>query len=323
MSLLYGDDFVGKTDLAGDDYAFYNCKSLTKIEIPDGVTSIGFWSFACCSSLTSVTIPGDVGYIRDGMFYDCIKLTDVIVCDGVTSIGNRAFGNVHTAFTLPSSLRTIDSEAFADGGAGALVIPNGVETIGGYCFGSSYFTSITIPSSVTSIGLQLMSYCGSLTTITCNANIQELPISFAEYCQSLTSVTLPSTLTAFHMDGCQFIACDSLPSITIPASVTDIAANQVFAKCDALREIHFLGNMPNTYSSYVGEQKMPFGNYSAWMDDGDEEQRPCGAQYDEQTGQWTVSGTLYVPTSDSTWDNVASDPAFATLLDNGWSLVRE
>ena len=43
-----------------DDHAFYKCKSLTSVTIPDSVTSISSWAFAYCYGLTSVTIPDSV-----------------------------------------------------------------------------------------------------------------------------------------------------------------------------------------------------------------------------------------------------------------------
>ena len=73
------------------DWAFYNCKSLTSITIPNSVTSIGESAFYRCSGLTSVTIPNSVTSIGESAFYGCSGLASVTIPNSVTSIEESAF----------------------------------------------------------------------------------------------------------------------------------------------------------------------------------------------------------------------------------------
>ncbi len=75
-------------------YAFYYCRSLTSVTIPDGVTSIGDYAFCDCKSLTSVTIGSGVTSIGEDAFCDCKSLTSVTIGSGVTSIGESAFNRI-------------------------------------------------------------------------------------------------------------------------------------------------------------------------------------------------------------------------------------
>merc|ERR1711991_467713 len=71
--------------------AFYDCKRLTSISLPDGLTSIGDRAFVYCSSLTSMSLPDGVTSIGVEAFLGCSSLTSIALPDGVTSIGGLAF----------------------------------------------------------------------------------------------------------------------------------------------------------------------------------------------------------------------------------------
>ena len=97
-------------------YAFYECKSLTSVTIPNNVTTIGEGAFYECKSLTSVTIPNSVTTIGEGAFSGCSGLTSVTIGNSVTSIGTIAFQGCSglTSITIPNSVTSIGDEAFAD-----------------------------------------------------------------------------------------------------------------------------------------------------------------------------------------------------------------
>lgn len=57
---------------------FNGCKYLTKVNLPEGLTTIGNYAFSGCSGLTSITIPKSVTNIGDSAFSDCYKLREVI-----------------------------------------------------------------------------------------------------------------------------------------------------------------------------------------------------------------------------------------------------
>ena len=74
-----------------DCAAFCYCINLTSMMIPDSVTSIGWSAFSGCINLTNMTIPDSVRNIGNDAFYHCVNLTSVIIPDSVTSIGYGAF----------------------------------------------------------------------------------------------------------------------------------------------------------------------------------------------------------------------------------------
>lgn len=73
------------------EQAFFACRSLASVTMPDSVTTIGYGAFIGCISLASVIIPDSVASIENDAFSGCTSLASVIISDSVTGIRNDAF----------------------------------------------------------------------------------------------------------------------------------------------------------------------------------------------------------------------------------------
>ena len=195
--------------------AFYNCSSLTSVEIPDSVTSVGDYAFYNCSSLTSVEIPDSVTSLGNYAFYQCSSLTSVEIGDSVTSIGSWAFYGCSslTSVVIPDSVTRIDNYAFLN---------------------CSSLTSVEIGDSVTSIGVGAFSDCSSLTSVVIPDSVTSIGVSAFYDCSNLTSVVIPDSVTSIAEKA--FYGCSSLTSVVIPDSVTSIG-NYAFQNCSNLVEV--------------------------------------------------------------------------------------
>ena len=227
--------------------AFSRNKDLISITIPESVTTIGAWAFSDCSSLTSITIPKSVTTIEKHTFSHCSSLTSITIPESVTTIGASAFSDCRslTSITIPESVRTIGEYAFSYcRSLTSITIPKSVTKIGDYVFSDCRsLTSITIPESVRTIGEYAFSNCSSLTSITIPGSVTTIGNGVFFNCRSLTSITIPESVTTIGNGA--FFDCSSLTSITIPKSVTKIG-NYVFSGCKNLTSITFPGSLELT-----------------------------------------------------------------------------
>ena len=250
-------------------YAFYICRDLTSVTIPNSVTSINYRAFSGCSGLESLTIGNSVETIGEGAFQSCCNLTEITIPNTVTSIGNQAFtwikNVVYNGTATGSPWGALNVNGYVNGyliysdetetnltGCNILAteveIPNTVTSIGQHAFGCCRnLISVTIPSSVTDFGSNAFWECSGLTSVNYFGSIEGwCRISFSGdyysnplyYAHNLyinnnlvSNLVIPNTITEIKQDVFSGASC--LTSVTIPSSVTSIG-QYAFYHCSGL-----------------------------------------------------------------------------------------
>ena len=156
------------------NYAFVCCTSLKTVNIPNGVTRIGYSAFAE-SSIETVTIPGTVKEIGDYAFYKCYELTSVTISEGVETLGDLVFYECKKleSITIPGTIKIIPQETFANCySLKYLELCEGVEEIRQSAFSNCRsLETIVLPSTIVDIRYQAFYGCCNASDIYCNASV--------------------------------------------------------------------------------------------------------------------------------------------------------
>ncbi len=155
------------------DQAFFECNSLTSIELPNSVTGIGTSCFKLCKNLKFINIPNEVKTIYSYTFENCTSLTSIEIPDSISSIG--AF-----AFSYCTSLKSV---RFGRNST--------LTAIGKYAFSNcTSLTSIEIPAGVVSFDVYSFLNC---------KQIQEFTFKNPEPASTVSNILTGSTIAKFFV----------------------------------------------------------------------------------------------------------------------------
>lgn len=235
--------------------AFYKNTAVEEVTIPQGLGSIGDFSFAR-SGLKKISIPEGTTEIGYAAFYNCNELKDVTIPDSVSHIELGAFDGTPW---LDTKLKGGDGDDFFVVGDGILLgykgnggnvsIPAGVKTIGPGCFrGNTSVTGVTLPQGLTTIGEDAFNGCKGITSISIPDTVTDIEDRAFKDC-SLKQVIIPQGvkrigLGAFDRSGIPADMADplgavvflgsELPSVSYKNTATRLSA-------DDLRSLPFAG----------------------------------------------------------------------------------
>ncbi len=187
-----------ETILSISKYAF--CSSgLTEIVVPDGVESVGYAAFNCCSQIAKITIPfvgtsdnaeenNHFGYIFGAETFEfnnqyIPETIEVIISNNATIIADKAFYGCEdiTAVSIGSSVKSIGDYAFFDClNVVSIVVPDSVETIGIATFGKTStetgkLKSIVLGNAVETIGTDILVGRDEIESITIGSSLVDIP----------------------------------------------------------------------------------------------------------------------------------------------------
>ncbi len=232
----------------------------TKLIIPEHITKIARFAFACNNTLEEIILPNGVTEIEAYAFLDCPALKKIFLPRTATNLHPKAFldyeGTIYAFAILWGSgafkgqnveyhinkpvPNTVDKSA----GKPTPLIENKNFKVQGTILESYVGTSAApvIPKEFTAIGNRAFYSCSALKSLSIPDSITSIGKEAFGYCTSLISISLSNNITL--IESKTFQNCTALTRIFLPPGITSIGDSS-FMNCCALRKV----NLPLTVTS--------------------------------------------------------------------------
>ena len=216
-----------------EDEAFKDATDLRSIELGDSIVSIGASAFENCWLLDNITIPGTVTSLGKRAFATCWHLSYLDLSGtSISKIEPQTFSacpNLETV-DLPSSVTTIEKDAFGAARIKYITLPEGVTTIDEAFSDCDSLKWITLPESLTTIDGAAFWNCVKLDSLFIPRGVNTIAQCITAACSGLKSLVIDSENPIYDSrDGCNAIILTAenkliqgSPTAFIPESVTAI-----------------------------------------------------------------------------------------------------
>ncbi len=193
--------------------AFTGNNVITDLVIPEGVTTLYWYSFNTCRNLETVTLPDSLEFIDGWAFERCSRLKTISIPANVTQINGGAFAqnSSMTSITCDPANKnyvSVDGVLFTKDMKELVAYPGGIR--GGY----------TVPATVNHIGDAAFYGALGLDSVTILGNLDFIGFEAFAQCSKLTDVAIRDGVN--YVGYWAFRGCDGIKTLTVPQSVTNI-----------------------------------------------------------------------------------------------------
>ena len=245
--------------LPGTKHLYLNNEPLTELAIPEGVIEVGSNAFANCIDITKVTMPNSVTTLGEKAFKGS-GIESITLSNKITAINEETFAICSNLkdITIPKGITTIGKSAFRGSGIASIIIPDNVTTLSESAFAECReLSSVELGLGLTEIGNMAFGNCENIINLTLGGNTLALLNSSLGNFDNVLNLTIIKGTEPFvastdnffsHIDeltiGRGFTTLDSSAFAGFPAlnhiiigDNTTTIAEGTFSECDNLKRI--------------------------------------------------------------------------------------
>jgi len=236
------------------DEAFYDCKGLIDINLPNSIVNMGRGAFGGCENLTSIIVQAEIppSYSltqinTNATLYVPAKsietyrttspwsnFTNIQAIEGTDTVCGTCGENLTWIYDKPTKTMTISGTGEMTDYVGCNDVPWNEIT--------DSIKVVNINEGVISIGDHAFLNCNNMVSISITNTIESIGTGAFMNCSNLSGIELPEKLSS--IERLTFWRCDSLKSILIPNNITTIK-EYAFAGCSSLKSIEIGKSVKN------------------------------------------------------------------------------
>lgn len=192
-----------------------NCKSISKVTLPQGVKKISKYAFYGNEDLLTINLPEGLEELEANAFYNCYTLPSVTLPESLKKMGKMCFYQCKEleSINIPKQIEVVDTSSFMNCHA---------------------LKDVTLPSSLSEVRYRAFAYCEALPSANLPENVRYIGTEAYTNSTGITEAIIPAM--ADSVSYAAFSGCKALKKLTIADSsetltVYTSSKKATFASC--------------------------------------------------------------------------------------------